>query len=205
MAAKELARGYLNRPDLTSERFIPSPFSDQPGARLYRTGDLVRYRPDGTLDFFGRMDHQVKFRGFRIELGEIENALRQCPGVLDAVTLLREDNGDKRLVGYLVCADGETPSASAVREHLRATLTEYMIPGAFVFLKEFPRLPNGKLDRAALPAPERAAGEGKSNVCRARHQSAADRCRLFSAMCSVSSRWVWMIISSIWARIRCRL
>ena len=157
-----LARGYLNRPDLTAERFIDSPFSANPGERLYRTGDLVRYRPDGTLDFFGRMDHQVKFRGFRIEMGEIENALRHCPGVLDAVTLLRDDNGDQRLVGYLVCAEQDTPSPSALRDHLRATLTEYMVPGAFVFLKEFPRLPNGKLDRSALPAPERAAGEAAS-------------------------------------------
>ncbi len=157
-----LARGYLDRPEMTSERFIPSPFSSpDSGARLYRTGDLVRYRTDGTLDFFGRMDHQVKFRGFRIELGEIENALRNCAGVLDAVTLLREDNGDKRLVAYLACADGEALSDSAVRDHLRTTLPEYMVPGAFVFLKEFPRLPNGKLDRAALPAPERTAGEGK--------------------------------------------
>ncbi|MEO6830227.1 MAG: non-ribosomal peptide synthetase, partial [Acidobacteriaceae bacterium] len=159
-----LARGYLNRPDLTAERFAASTFStDDPGARLYRTGDLVRYRSDGTLDFFGRMDHQVKFRGFRIELGEIENALRDCPGVLDAVTLLREDKGEKRLVAYLVCAENAPPSVADVRDHLRATLPDYMIPGAIVFLNEFPRLPNGKLDRAALPAPERSASEGKTS------------------------------------------
>ncbi len=158
-----LARGYLNRPDLTAERFVSSTFSDHVDARLYRTGDLVRYRPDGTLDFFGRMDHQVKFRGFRIELGEIENALRGCSGIQDAVMLLREDNGDKRLVAYLVCADGAEPAVSVVRDQLRATLPEYMIPGAFVFLKEFPRLPNGKLDRATMPAPERSAGESKSS------------------------------------------
>ncbi len=164
-----LARGYLNRPDLTEERFIPSPFSGstfdansgQTGGRLYRTGDLVRYRPDGTLDFFGRMDHQVKLRGFRIELGEIENELRNCPGILDAVTVLREEQGDKLLVGYLACGDGEPPAVSVVRDHLRETLPEYMVPAAFVFLAEFPRLPNGKLDRGALPHPERATGEGK--------------------------------------------
>ncbi len=158
-----LARGYLNRPELTAERFMPSPFLDSnsghTSTRLYRTGDLVRYRTDGTLDFFGRLDHQVKFRGFRIELGEIENALRNCPGVLDAVTLLREDNGDKRLIGYLVCAESEPPLVSVLRDQLRATLPEYMIPGGFVFLKEFPRLPNGKLDRAMLPAPERTPGD----------------------------------------------
>jgi amino acid adenylation domain-containing protein len=155
-----LARGYLSRPELTAERFVVSAVRDSdPGERLYRTGDLVRYRADGTLDFFGRMDHQVKFRGFRIELGEIENTLRGCLDVLDAVTLLREDNGDKQLVAYLVCAKGEQPSLSMIRDQLRATLPEYMIPGAFVFLEEFPRLPNGKLDRAVLRAPDHSAGD----------------------------------------------
>lgn len=152
-----LARGYLNRPDLTGERFISSPFSnsEKPGERLYRTGDLVRYHSDGTLDFFGRLDHQVKFRGFRIELGEIENALRNCPGILDAVTLLREDDGEKGLVGYVVAIGGELLSIPTLRDSLRQTLPDYMIPGAFVFLDELPRLPNGKLNRAALPAPEK--------------------------------------------------
>jgi amino acid adenylation domain-containing protein len=161
-----LARGYLNRPDLTDERFVPSPFpatsagkaSGATTARLYRTGDLVRYRPDGTLDFFGRIDHQVKLRGFRIELAEIESALRSFPGVLDTVTILRDDQGDKRLVGYVVTQD-EPPSVAALRDHLRETLPEYMVPTAFVVLKELPRMPNGKLDRAALPAPEQLAGE----------------------------------------------
>jgi amino acid adenylation domain-containing protein len=155
-----LARGYLNRPDLTAERFAVISFSElpeaNPGVRLYRTGDLVRYRPDGTLDFLGRMDHQVKLRGFRIELGEIESALRNCFGVADAVTILRDDNGEKRLVAYLVWADGEPPALASVRDHLRAVLPGYMIPSAFVFLQEFPRLPNGKLNRAALPTPERS-------------------------------------------------
>ena len=165
-----LARGYLNRPDLTDERFVPSPFpatsagkaSGATTARLYRTGDLVRYRPDGTLDFFGRIDHQVKLRGFRIELAEIESALRSFPGVLDTVTILRDDQGDKRLVGYVVTQD-EPPSVAALRDHLRETLPEYMVPTAFVVLKELPRMPNGKLDRAALPAPEQLAGERSSS------------------------------------------
>jgi amino acid adenylation domain-containing protein len=165
-----LARGYLNRPDLTDERFVPSPFpatsagkaSGATMARLYRTGDLVRYRPDGTLDFFGRIDHQVKLRGFRIELAEIESALRSFPGVLDTVTILRDDQGDKRLVGYVVTQD-EPPSVAALRDHLRETLPEYMVPTAFVVLKELPRMPNGKLDRAALPAPEQLAGERSSS------------------------------------------
>ena len=155
-----LARGYMNRPDLTAERFVTMSFPELPPAnatvRLYRTGDLVRYRPDGTLDFLGRMDHQVKLRGFRIELGEIESALRNCLGIADAVTILREDKGEKRLVAYLLCTDGESPAGASLRDHLRGVLPGYMIPSAFVFLQEFPRLPNGKLNRAALPAPERS-------------------------------------------------
>ena len=154
-----LARGYLNRPDLTAERFVAMSFSEPEGilsVRLYRTGDLVRYRPDGTLDFLGRMDHQVKLRGFRIELGEIENALRNCLGVADAVTILRDDNGEKRLVSYLLFANGEPPALASVRDHLRTVLPGYMIPSAFVPLQEFPRLPNGKLNRAAFPAPQRS-------------------------------------------------
>jgi amino acid adenylation domain-containing protein len=158
-----LARGYLNRPDLTEERFRPCPFTERSDARMYRTGDLVRYRSDGTLDFYGRLDHQVKLRGFRIELGEIDNTLRSCGNVLDAVTLLREDDGEKRLVAYLKHAKGQPPSHFAVRDRLRESLPDYMVPAAFVFLEEFPRLPNGKLDRSSLPAPERSAGESKES------------------------------------------
>ena len=151
---------------LTAERFMSISFAELAesnlNVRLYRTGDLVRYRSDGTLDFLGRMDHQIKLRGFRIELGEIESALRNCPGVVDAVTLLRQDSEDKRLVAYLISAD-EPPSTTSVRDHLRTTLPDYMVPAAFVFLKEFPRLPNGKLDRNALPAPERSANSDVLN------------------------------------------
>ena len=156
-----LARGYLNRPDLTAERFLLCPFTEQSDARMYRTGDLVRYRSDGTLDFYGRLDHQVKLRGFRIELGEIDNTLRNCDGVLDAVTLLREDDGEKRLVAYLKHPKGQSPSHFAVRDRLRESLPEYMVPAVFVSLEDFPRLPNGKLDRSSLPAPERSTGESK--------------------------------------------
>jgi amino acid adenylation domain-containing protein len=159
-----LSRGYLNRPDLTADRFMFKSFPELtqagPGVRLYRTGDLVRYRSDGTLDFLGRMDHQVKLRGFRIELGEIENVLRNFPGVLDAVTLLRESNDDKRLVAYLVFSGGAAPAVATLRDHLRATLPDYMIPSAFVFLQELPRLPNGKLDRNALPLQEQKPDAG---------------------------------------------
>jgi acyl carrier protein len=132
---------------------------------MYRTGDLVRYRKDGTLDFFGRLDHQVKLRGYRIELGEIEAVMRQCVGILDAVTVLREDGADKRLVGYLVYEGDEPPAAAKVRGQLHDALPEYMLPSALVFLKELPRLPNGKLDRSALPAPEQSAvGNGPEFV-----------------------------------------
>ncbi|MDQ3788828.1 MAG: amino acid adenylation domain-containing protein, partial [Actinomycetota bacterium] len=141
-----LARGYHRRPALTAERFVPDPFAD--GERLYRTGDLARWRPDGTIDFLGRIDHQVKLRGLRIELGEIEAALRDQDGVTEAVVVVREDNpGDKRLVAYTV---GTAPDLKAA---LKETLPEYMVPAAFVELDALPLTPNGKLDRKALPAP----------------------------------------------------
>lgn len=157
-----VARGYLNRPDLTAERFIESPFPPPaPGwtaQHLYRTGDLVRFRSDGTLDFLGRIDHQVKFRGYRIELGEIEAALRAAPGVADAVVLLRDDDGEKRLCAYVLAPGDAAPSVEAMRDFVRTAVPEYMVPSAFLTLPEFPRLPNGKLDRAALPRPEQTAG-----------------------------------------------
>ena len=151
-----VARGYLNRPELTEEKFVPDPFSTIPGARLYRTGDLVRYRPDGNIECLGRMDHQVKIRGLRIELGEIETVLGKQPTVREAVVVAREDNGgDKRLVGYLVCAPGKTPTPTELRQALKDRLPDYMVPAAYVFLPEFPRTPNGKVDRSKLPAPSR--------------------------------------------------
>ena len=152
-----LAHGYLNRPALTAERFIPHPFSGEPGARLYKTGDLVRYRRDGNIEFIGRNDFQVKIRGKRIELGEIEVTLTEHESVSDAVVTLHQDSsgGDKRLVAYVVLNPGCTIETRQLREHLRGKLPDYMLPSAFVTLAAFPLTTSGKIDRLALPAPER--------------------------------------------------
>lgn len=154
-----LARGYLWRPELTAERFVPNPFSDEPGARLYRTGDLVRYLPDGQIEFLGRVDHQVKVRGFRIELEEIEAVLRTNPAVKETVVLARTDHGERRLAAYIVCNNEHAPTASAWRTFLAAKLPEYMIPSAFVLLDKLPLTASGKIDRRALPAPDLARPE----------------------------------------------
>jgi amino acid adenylation domain-containing protein len=149
-----LALGYLNRPDLTAERFVPDPAApaDHPNARLYRTGDEVRYRADGTLEFLGRLDHQVKLNGFRIELGEIESALASIEGITQAVVILREDRPDeKRLVAYYTGNAALSPTA--LIQSLKATLPGYMVPAAFVHMEQFPLTPNSKLDRKALPTP----------------------------------------------------
>jgi amino acid adenylation domain-containing protein len=149
-----LAHGYHNRPDLTAEKFVADPFKQEPGARMYRTGDLVRRRHDGTLEFLGRLDNQIKLRGFRIELGEIESVLGNRPGVAQAVVSLREDVvGEKRLVGYLVPAKGAAPTTAELRDFLVKKLPAYMAPVAYVTLDALPLTPNGKIDRGALPAP----------------------------------------------------
>ncbi|MFC1715834.1 amino acid adenylation domain-containing protein [Candidatus Poribacteria bacterium] len=152
-----LARGYMNRPKLTAEKFIPDPFSREPGARLYRTGDMVRYLPDGNIDFLGRVDNQVKIRGFRIELGEIEAILGQHPDIHRTVVLAREDTpGDKRLVAYIVSHQGKNPTIDELRSFLKKKLPAYMVPSFFLFLEALPLAPNGKVDRRSLPAPDRS-------------------------------------------------
>lgn len=161
-----VALGYWNREALTRERFVPDPFCGRPGAIMYRTGDLVRWQPDGTLEFIGRVDRQVKERGIRIELGEIETVLDELPSVKERAVEVRQENGEKQLVGYLVpkdasdCTDPEARECfiAAVRAHLRDHLPGHMVPTAFVVVPEFPLTPNGKLDRQALPAPGSQSG-----------------------------------------------
>jgi amino acid adenylation domain-containing protein len=149
-----IALGYHNRSELNKESFLPNPFNQDNG-RLYKTGDLVRYLSDGTIEFLGRVDHQVKLRGFRIELGEIESVLVQYSGINEALVTVRADqSGDRRLVAYLINPQHKPANVKEIRHYLKKKLPEYMVPSAFVFLDKFPLTPNGKIDRKALPAPD---------------------------------------------------
>ncbi|HKW01048.1 MAG TPA: amino acid adenylation domain-containing protein [Vicinamibacterales bacterium] len=148
-----VARGYWRRPSLTAERFVADPFDQSPGATLYRTGDRVRYRPDGRLEFLGRVDRQIKIRGFRVELEEIEAALAKCPDVSEAVVDIHASPGGKRLVAYVV-PDRPGVSTSALASQLGSVLPDYMVPSLFVTLETLPRTTAGKIDRRALPAPD---------------------------------------------------
>jgi len=165
IAGDGVARGYLNRPELTAERFVNNPFSDTPGERMYRSGDLGCWRADGQIEFLGRNDNQVKLRGFRIELGEIEARLISCPGVREALVVVRvESTGEKRLVAYFTAMPGAEPEDRELRRLLQERLPEYMVPAAWVRLAAFPLTSNGKVDRAALPLPGMSREHGDSSA-----------------------------------------
>lgn len=158
-----LARGYHHRPDLTAERFIPHAFSTEPGQRMYKTGDLVRYLPNGSIEYLGRIDQQVKVHGYRIELGEIEAALGQHPNIREcAVTLYEDETKNKRLVAYVVPNEPEAYTQKEVRQYLQERLPQYMIPAFFVRLEALPITPNGKVDRRALPLPGQERSQEES-------------------------------------------
>ncbi len=166
-----VARGYLNRPELTTEKFVPDPFSsgafsgnsfsDNPGARMYKTGDMARYGANGEIEFLGRRDFQVKIRGFRVELGEIEAALARHPGIGNVAVIARENGSSKQLAACFVPAPGQSPAISELRAFLKNQLPEYMVPSEFIRLQELPLTPNGKVDRKALAAlaPEKESSD----------------------------------------------
>ncbi|NRD68832.1 non-ribosomal peptide synthetase, partial [Corallococcus exiguus] len=182
VAGTGVGRGYLFDASRTAVSFIPDPFSSSPGARLYRTGDRVRWLPDGSLDFLGRIDFQVKLRGFRIELGEIEASLRQLPAVRDVVVLVRQDSpGDARLVAYVTPKADASLEVEALKLHLSQGLPEYMVPAAFVVLDALPLSSNGKVDRKALPLPDADASRASSFVP-PRTRTEALLCGLFARL-----------------------
>ena len=196
-----VARGYLARPALTAERFVPDPFSSG-GQRLYRSGDLARRRPDGDLEYLGRIDRQVKVRGFRIELGEIEAALAEHPEVREAAVVAREDRpGDVRLVGYVSPAVSPTaggdPSPQALAAFLAERLPAYMVPAAWVLLERLPLTANGKVDRAALPAP--SLGKVDRKVARAAWPAPAERAEAGGYIAPRSP--VEQVLAGIWEEV----
>ncbi|MCB9419418.1 MAG: amino acid adenylation domain-containing protein [Ardenticatenaceae bacterium] len=153
-----VARGYLNRPELTTERFLPDPFTDDSEAKMYKTGDVVRYLSDGRIDFIGREDDQVKIRGYRIEMGEVEAHLSQHPNIRDAKVIVHPDPaGNKQLAGYLTSRDGADLDITGIREFMKNKVSDYMIPAYLIQIEQIPLTPNGKLDKKALPAPTQAA------------------------------------------------
>ncbi len=184
IAGAGVTLGYLNRPELTDERFVADPFRQ--GARMYRTGDVGRWLPSGELECMGRNDNQVKLRGFRIELGEIESALGQHDNVGQVAVIKREDRpGDAKLVAYYV-AKGEAPTAAALRQHLKTTLPDYMVPASFVVLDRMPLTPSGKIDRRALPAPEAGPVGSDAEFVAPRTPMEKTMAELWSAMLGVA-------------------
>ncbi len=181
-----LARGYWNRPELTAERFVEDPFSSAPGSRLYKTGDLARYMPDGAIEYLGRLDFQVKLRGFRIELGEIEAALLKHPDVSEAVILASEDDlEEKRLVAYLVAKPKANPSIGKLKSFLLVSLPDYMVPARFIFLAEMPLLPNGKVNRRALPKDLQERPELAEMFVAARSETEKTLARVWSSLLDI--------------------
>ena len=153
IAGTAVSRGYLNRPQLTAERFIPNPFTQEPDSKLYRSGDLGRYLPDGTIEFIGRVDNQIKIRGFRIEPGEIESTLKQHPGVKEAVILApKSGSNETRLAAFIVSSSMPKLTQDELQNFLRTKLPPYMLPTAYTFLEALPLTPHGKVDYRALPA-----------------------------------------------------
>jgi acyl-coenzyme A synthetase/AMP-(fatty) acid ligase len=186
-----LGRGYWKRPELTAQSFIPHPYG--PGERLYRTGDLARYRADGEIEYVGRADYQVKVRGFRIELGEIEAVLLEHPQVREAVAVVRENDGDRRLLAY-VTANGDLNS-NELRASVSRRLPEYMVPNAVFVLERLPQTANGKIDRQALAGLDHVRPETAAN--------SSDRSLLPGWRCSKSTRLELIRISSISVVIPC--
>jgi amino acid adenylation domain-containing protein/thioester reductase-like protein len=181
-----LARGYLNRVEMTAQRFVPDPFSTKPDARLYKTGDLARLMPDGSIQFIGRVDNQVKIRGHRIELGDIEAAISQYVDVKEAAVIAREDNvGEKQLVGYLV-AESSPNLLSKLRVYLKEKLPEYMVPAVFVMMDKFPLTPNGKVDRRALPAPSQDRPDLDVKMVTPRTDTERDLAQIWSQMLGIA-------------------
>jgi len=181
-----LARGYANRPGLTAEKFVPDPFSAEPGARLYQTGDKARYQPDGNIELLGRTDHQVKLRGYRVELGEIEAVLSQHPAVREVAVLMRAKTpDDQQLVAYVVAAGKESPSIGELRGFLQSELPDYMIPSAFVAMDALPLTPTGKVDRLVLPEPDSSLREGVRSFVPPRNPMESDLARIWGDILQV--------------------
>jgi len=182
-----LARGYLRGPDLTAEKFVPHPFSRRPGARLYRTGDQARYAADGKIEFVGRKDQQVKLRGFRIELNEIEAVLNGHESVRESVVVVSSqgNQGDKRMVAYVVRREGAEFTELGLRQYLQRKLPEYMVPAVIVPLAELPLGTTGKVNRQALPAVEAARPELETKYVAPRTTVEADLARIWSEVLAV--------------------